>query len=128
MAIGLNRWQLYDAWNNQYYTLSMNPNEGGTPLIKKNVQREKTSTGKPLWLEGRDELLASEVKGTFRDRYTYDAFQDWLTRPRRIQVTDDLGRSFKVVFTEFTPERKPTRSALWRSAYTIRYQILQVLS
>src|SRR2546429_8784180 len=80
------RWTLTDSVTSQTYQVGTNPHEGGSPTLKKSVAKSNTSAGSPLLMEGQDEAQQASVSGVLLDRATYDAFVDWMTRPRPVAV------------------------------------------
>lgn len=122
------RWTLTDPTDDTSYTFEINPNDGGSPAHKKNFKSQGTTApaGRTLLFEGADDPQQLQFKGTVLSQAQYEAMVLWWSKRYQITLTDDLGRSFPIYITEFTPERKRSRSHPWRHDYTVTALILDV--
>lgn len=118
------RWTFYDGSTTE--TFELNPQSGGSPKLSRNVIGTPTVApdGTVLFFEGQPKPRTSSFTGVIRFESEYDFFESWIEKEVPIVVTDDLGRSFTIRITDWTPER--VRSALhpWKHNYTAEYIIL----
>lgn len=120
------RWVFEDLTDLSTWVIQVNPREGGAPEYRKNVAYQTTSgeDGKVLAFEGRDQAQTSEFSGVILTEEMYTTFVTWFEKRHQIRVTDDLGRSFMIYITGFSPKRKWSTTHPWRHDYTCTYTIL----
>ena len=120
---GVVRWILTDPVTLDTYEFPINPSDGGSPDYKKNINYVNTAgpSGNVLMFEGRDAPKQYTVTGTILEQSHYEAMITWFNKRYQLTLTDDLGRSFEIYITGFTPRR--VRSALYpyKHAYTMAY-------
>ncbi len=100
-------WELSDSVTATTYELPVNPNQGGTPSYSKNIQYRNTAGpgGKVLMFEGREEAKTIQVSGSILEQTLLDQLVVWYNKRNAIELTDDLGRIFRVYITSFSPTR-----------------------
>lgn len=120
------RWIFTDPTLATSYSFDVNPKEGGSPQYKKNIAIQNTLApgGKTLLYEGADEVQNLEFSGIIREQSQYDAMVLWFNKRHQIQVQDDLGRTYMVYITEFSPKRERSIQRHWKHSYTVRAIIL----
>ncbi len=114
------KWEFLDPNTSTTVEFEVNPNEGGTPPLKKNVTSHTTVAygGATILMEGNEppqDMIFSGIT------YTHQAYLDMVTmfsKRHQIQITDDLGRTYMVIFTDFVPKRERARSQPWKHSYT----------
>lgn len=116
------RWTFYDPVTVETYTMQVNPKEGGTPGLKKNVNYKATTaaTGRVLAFEGRDEPRMFDWSGTILTEQHLMDLTEWFNKRRQIQLTDDLGRQYWIYITDFTPKRERAVHHPWKHSYTMK--------
>jgi len=124
--MALVRWRFDDPTDASSYTFDMNPNEGGTPTLKKNMSYQNTAgpNGVVLAFEGRDNVETLTVSGVLKEEVQLIAFQTWYAKRHQITVTDDLLRVFTIYITGFNATRKRSIAYPWKHDYTLEYIIL----
>lgn len=117
------RWVFTDPTDSSTYEFEMNPSDGGSPAYQKTISYSNTAGqgGNVLMFEGRDTVRQYTVTGIILTQAAYEAMLLWFNKRHALTVTDDLGRTFSIYITGFTPRRK--RSALypWKHDYTLTY-------
>lgn len=108
------------------YLFEINPSDGGSPALKKNVIFKNTAApdGKTLIYEGRDDPATFTFSGTLLTQTQYNAFQTWFLKRQQILLTDDLGRSYYIYITAFTPKRTRAANNPWKHTYTVEAMTL----
>lgn len=119
------RWTLYDPNTSTTLTFAMNPNEGGTPPLKKTITYQATAAGgRTLAFQGRPDVQTIDISGTVLTEEDYQFFVDWYDVQNQMLLTDDLGREFWVVVIEFTATRVRAAHHPWKHTYTLKALIL----
>lgn len=120
------RWTLYDPSTTTTVTFAMNPNDGGSPPLKKNMTYQATAapSGRTLAFQGRQEAQTLDLSGTLLFEADYQFFLDWWDTQNQMLLTDDLGRQYWVVITEFTPKRVRAASHPWKHSYSLKCLIV----
>jgi len=114
------RWTFYDPFLAETYEFEVNPKEGGTPARKRNMTFQSTAAanGRTLAFEGRPDPPQIAFSGVLLTEAQLNAFDEWFFKSNQILLTDDLGRTSWVVFTEFTPKRERAVHFPWKHSYT----------
>jgi len=115
------KWIFTDPTNSTSYQFPMNPSDGGSPAYQKTISYSSAAGqgGNVLMFEGRDAVKTYSVTGTILTQEHYEAMITWFNKRHALTVTDDLGRTFSIYITGFTPRRR--RSALY--PYKHEYQL-----
>jgi hypothetical protein len=121
------RWTFFDPIVNETYTVPINPNSGDAPAFVKSLDYQASAApdGKTLVFEGRAEPRKLEMGGVVLERAHLEALEYWTKKRNRVVITDDMGRSFTVYITDFTPTREPRRSHPWRHTYQMSALLLE---
>lgn len=131
-------WTFTDPVTTEVYRWEVNPREdAGSHSINRTVGYA-TQAGMRRGTGGDDRmdtiLFESNVQQeTFSyTGYVYTAqhyaiMVDWCSRDYPLQLTDDLGRSWLVMVTQFTPSRVRSRQSRYKHAYTFSGIVLEEL-
>lgn len=115
------RWQFTDPTGAtpNTYVFEINPVEGGSPALKKNVIFKNTAApdGKTLIFEGRDDPAVFSFSGTLLTQTHFETLETWFLKRHQIVITDDLGRTFSVYITSFDPKRVRSPHVPWKHTY-----------
>lgn len=105
------RWQFIDVYQKGTapfeYVFEINPNDGGTPTITKNLTLQ-TNTGPNrtgIIQEGQSTQAQMTFSGIILTQTHLEALERWFDRRILIELHDDLGRVFRGVFSTFSPTR-----------------------
>lgn len=107
--------QLVYALEPSSYTFEINPNDGGTPSVQKNITASQ-STGpnrNPILQEGNSAAPQMPFSGVILTQEHLEALETWFDRRVFIKLTDDLGREFYGVFSRLDPRRVRRASNFW---------------
>lgn len=119
-------WVLSDPVTATTYDLPINPSSGGTPGYKKNIQYQNTAApgGKVLMFEGREDAKTISVSGSILEQTLLDQLVVWYNKRNPIELTDDLGRIFRVYITAFNPTRVRRATRPYFHEYQMELTIL----
>lgn len=122
------RWTFYDPTVPETYTFPINPNDGGTPGIAKNITTEVTAApdGSAIIFEGRPSPQTVTFDGTILDQSHLENLITWFSKEHQVRLTDDLGRQYWVYLTSFTPKRVRAATRPWKHTYSAEATILDV--
>lgn len=122
------RWVFTDPVTSETYEMEINPNEGGTPKLSKNISYQITTAPEPnsrvLMFEGRPQPRQGSFAGTILTEQHYNAMVQWYEKRNQIYVTDDLGRTFTIYITGFDAKRVRAIQHPWKHTYTCEYTII----
>lgn len=120
------RWIFYDITDDVSYTFDINPGEGGTPSYKKKVTYTSTTApnGKTLLFEGAREPQVLEWTGTIIEEDHLNSLHTWWDKEHQIRLTDDLGRVYHLIVTDFEPKRIRNAQRPWKHTYTMRATVI----
>jgi hypothetical protein len=120
------RWQFQDLTLLETYTFPVNPKDGFTPGVQKNITRSSTVApdGLTLVWEGTDKPQDVKWSGVILTQAHLDAFTLWAQKRHQIEVTDDLGRVFIIYIESFVPTRAYKTNYPWRHTYEITATIV----
>lgn len=118
------RWRFVDTVTSDVVTLPINPNQMSTPTAPRNFAWAWGSRWGNNRMRGIESPLDGAQSWTFSgvilSESQYDLLLSWAGRLSILEVTDHLGRTFKVVIQKFDPvERLPTATKPWRADYTM---------
>ena len=130
-AIAVQRWLLRDTATNAQWRMPINPDSMTSPLPRRQMkhaggwradQRVRTFITTP-------EATEWEWSGVIRTQAHYDQLVTWARKNVAVDVTDHLGRTFRVFITDFNPtDRRPTPHVPWRLRYSMKARILERVS
>ena len=119
------RWQLHDPVTSETYTFEINPNQGGSLALQKNVSYYATTAddSNTVFFEGSDTPQLVQVQGTLLSQAQYNNMVYWYSKRRQVQLTDDLGRVMWVYFAQWTPTRKWSYQFPWRHDWSASFYV-----
>jgi hypothetical protein len=106
------------------YTWEINPSDGGSPSIQKNMT-SLTNTGPNRMIlaqEGQSTVPALTFAGVILTQTHYETLELWFNRRVLIKLTDDLSRVFYGVFTAFNPKRVRRGANFWYHTFDAEFQ------
>lgn len=113
-------WIFYDPVNDITEIMEVNPNSGASPDYRKNLTKKGTSApdGPTLVFEGNPGAVQFPFSGVILTEAQYNfLFNAWDKR-YPIEITDDLGRVWRIYLETFSPKRKIAHDHPWRHDYT----------
>lgn len=116
------RWNFLDTTTSTTYEFAINPSNGGNPVYKKNIAQQNTVApgGKTLLFEGADSPQELSWDGTVLTQAQHEMFITWFQKRHQVQLTDDLGRSFMIYITEYTPTRQRSIHYPYKFSYNMK--------
>jgi hypothetical protein len=120
------KWVLSDPVTAETYTFEINPNQGGSTPLQKNITSYTTTAddGQIVLYEGADQPQLVQVQGTLLSQAQLTNLIYWYSKRRQVNLTDDLGRVTPVYFATFTPTRKWTVQSPWRHDWTAQFYVV----
>lgn len=114
-----NRWTFFDPTDATSATFENNPDQGAAPASEKNVVVQNTLAPghKTLLVAIANNVQQVDFSGTILTQSMYDLLVTWFSKPDPIELTDDLGRMWTIMFTKFTPKRVRKPENLWFHTY-----------
>jgi len=128
------RWQLRDVWETgptpYVYTLDVNPDEGGSPKVTKQMAvQSNTGPGRaPILQEGQTDPPTLSFSGAILTQGHYEALEYWHDRRVMLELTDDLNRVFRGVLTSFSPERTRRAFNVWFHRYSAEFSVFSYVN
>lgn len=117
------RWEIYDPDLDETWVFPMNPKSGALPDRQKNITEQALAApdapGKVLLFEGADSPSKLAWDGTILTEAFYNSMLDWFDKRRQVQLTDDLGHTWWVYLTKFTPTRINKHNYPWAMSYNV---------
>lgn len=116
-----NRWNFYDPTDLTTAEFDVNPKEGGSLAVEKNITTYSTVVegGTQLYMEGNEPVQEMSFSGTIRTQAQYDDMVTMFRKRHQIQLTDDLGRTFWIMISKFEPKRIRARATPWKHSYVV---------
>jgi hypothetical protein len=110
------RWTLSDPTTDESYTFEINPNQSTLLPLQKQVNFYSVAAedGTTVLYEGRD--APQKFSWTIAVLYEQQLLNlnYWYSKRTQVLLTDDLGRTCWVYFTDFQPTRKIATNYPWR--------------
>jgi hypothetical protein len=107
------------------YVFAINPNEGGSPTVQKNMTIS-SSVGPnraAILQEGQNTAPELTFSGTILTQAHFEAMEYWFDKRVAIEITDDLGRKFRGVFSRWEPARSRRPSNPWFHTYSAGFTL-----
>lgn len=119
------RWKFKDLSTLGEYTLAINPNQGGSPGIEKNVGsvHPLAPNRRAIMYEGSGFPSDLTFSGVILTKDHFEALESWAMKRTLIQITDDLGRVFQGVFKSFSPSRDRRAYNYWYHTYSATFAL-----
>lgn len=116
------RWTFKDVWStttNTIYTFEVNPNQGGSPQVTKNlnIAYNVGPNRGGILQEGQSTVPVLTFSGLLLTQTHYEAMETWFDKRVLIELKDDLGRTFRGVFSSFNPTRVRKPFNPWYHTY-----------
>jgi hypothetical protein len=122
------RWEVYDPDLDETWVFPMNPQSGALPERVKTITEQAVAAsdapGAALLFEGQDEPARLGWDGTILTEAFYLAMLTWFEKRRQLQLTDDLGQSWWVYLTKFSPKRMNRHNYPWAMTYSAECIVL----
>lgn len=124
------KWIFEDYWEAAAppysYTMAINPNDGGSPQVTKNmnVMANAGPNRMNLVQEGQSEVPTMDFSGIILDQAEYEAMEIWYDKRILIKITDDLGRQFYGIFNKWAPKRERRGGNFWYHTYDAEVSIV----
>lgn len=120
------RWTFTDPTLGETWTVPINPNDGGTPALAKNIHTAaRTAPGAGHVIqEGEDQPGEMTFSGVILTQDHLETFQDWFDRRVVLIMTDDLNREFSIYFKSFSATRKWSHQYPWRHDYQVSAMVV----
>lgn len=126
---GVVRWTFTDVWETgpapHTYTFHINPNTGGSPQVQKNfnILYNVGPNRGGIIQEGQSSVPTLTFSGVILTQEHYEALETWYDKRILIELVDDLGRTFRGVFSQFTPERTRRAHNPWYHTYSAGFNV-----
>jgi hypothetical protein len=123
------RWVFEDYWQTgptpYSYTWEINPNDGGSPTVEKNMTILQNTGPNRMNLvqEGANQVPTIAFSGSILTQAHYEALELWYDRRVLIKLTDDLLRTFYGVFSSFSPKRSRRAFNPWYHTYDAQFHV-----
>jgi hypothetical protein len=107
------------------YTFEINPNEGGSPTVQKNmtVLTNVGPTRGAILQEGAATPPELQFSGIILTQTHYEAMEYWFDKRVQLEITDDLGRKFRGIFSRWEPQRTRRAFNPWYHTYTAGFTV-----
>lgn len=107
------------------YVFEINPNDGGTPGVTKNILMSQNVGPNRVGIlqEGQSQAPVMAFSGVILAQAELEALEKWYDRRVLIQMTDDLGRVFYGVFSQFNPKRSRRATNVWYHTYDAQFTL-----
>lgn len=124
----MNRWTLHDTVTDEVWEMPINPDSMTSPepeRVLKFGQGYRQNSTRLRTIESPSDAREWSWSGAIRTKAHHDTLFDWASRHVPVEVTDHLGRTYRVVITQFdVTERQPTKSTPWRPRYQMTVRIM----
>lgn len=121
-------WLFTDTVVPATYSWPVNPNDGASPSYRKKISHQSTLApdSAALVYEGQGDPVQFSFSGTILTEEQYSAFVTWWKKRYPVRITDDLGRTFDVVFVDFEPKRVRSSTYPYRHTYQANCLVLDM--
>lgn len=117
------KWRFAEVWGEQFWHMPVNPNEGGSPTIEKEMNA--LSNAGPylgaILQEGRTSVPKLSFSGVILAQDHYEDLERWHLKRVLLDLDDDLGRTFRGVLVSFSPQRTRRAFNPWYHTYTAEF-------
>ena len=103
------------------YTFIINPNAFTPPPREASISSTQavSPTGGALLFQGRDKVVRLQFDGLVHTETFYNSLRTQLAKWYPVDLTDDQGNSWSVVFEKSTFKRVKRATNHWRFDYTV---------
>lgn len=124
------RWKFDDVWHKgpvpYSWTVEINPSDGGSPEVQKSltVSQNLGPRRGAIVQEGHQGIPTIQFSGSILTQAHYETFEFWFSKRVLLDLTDDLGRIFRGIFSSFQPTRTRRAFNPWYHTYTAEFQAM----
>jgi len=115
------RWKLtdYSTGSPVELTFSINPISFTPPGRTANLQTESTTApnGQPIVFQGYDKNKRLSFSGLVYSQSAYNDLDTWKDKRNVLELTDDQGQTWNVLFSSWNWTRKKSALNQWRFDY-----------
>ncbi len=120
IVINVTRWIFFDPTDSSTDEFELNPTDQSLPKNRTIATKSRRFTGaKTVIVTNSQGIEEFSFDGTILTETMYNLFTLWFNKGHPIEITDDLGRTFSVYITKFTPRRELRKSVPWFHTYTV---------
>jgi hypothetical protein len=107
------------------YVFEINPNDGGSPVMQKNFNFSHSVGPRrgSIIQEGASEAPRVAFSGIILSREQYYAIEFWYQKRIMLDLTDDLGRTFRGALDSWTPKRSRRSQNFWYHTYDAEFVV-----
>lgn len=107
------------------YTFEINPNEGGSPTIQKNmtVLSNVGPNRGAILQEGNATPAELNFSGVILTQTQYELMEYWFDKRLALEITDDLTRKFRGIFSRWEPQRIRRAFNPWYHTYNAGFTV-----
>lgn len=124
----MNRWTLKDTTTDEVWEMPINPDSMTSPEPDRQLsfgQGFRKNTRLRTYARP-SEAKEWEWSGVIRTQAHHDTLHEWALRGVPVEVSDHLGRTYRVVIAKFdVTDRRPTKTVSWRLRYTMSVRIVR---
>lgn len=115
------RWTFRDTVTSETWTMPINPDAMTSPQPSKQLKHAigvRYGLNRVRTFMSAPQPVQWSWEGVIRSQEHHDALLAWAGRTHPVEVTDHLGRTWKVLFQKFEPtDRQPTATTPVRERY-----------
>lgn len=135
-----NAWQFYDPFLDETYILPVNPSEetDSPDSIAKDLAyssyggihraSDGTDQNSAIIFTSNRETVEASYNGRVYDDEQKKALEYWVDKDSPIEVTDDLGKSYTVLFNGLSFSRLRTMNYSLKLDYVLKFTVLNRIS
>lgn len=114
-------WVFTDPYTSDTVTLEVNPKEADSPQLSRQITYASPAAPGSGFVaqEGRQKPQTMSFTGITLSEDQYNVWITWFSKNTPFDITDDLGRTFRVYVTDFKPKRVRSVNFPWRHEYTV---------
>lgn len=119
------KWKFSEVHGTETWTWPINPNEGGSPTFEKQLTISSNTgpnTG-TIIQEGRMQAPVLSFSGSILTQEQYEKLEEWFFLRALLDLEDDLGRTFRGVFSAYSPDRARRASRPWYHTYSAQFTV-----
>lgn len=121
------RWTFLDTSDSSTATFEMNPGAGGTPgRTRRTSQNRLADSVRVLVYANSEDAATLEFSGTILTQGFYELLLAWFNKTNPVEIHDDLGRVYTVVFTKYDAKREWKANVPWYHTYDATATVLGV--
>jgi hypothetical protein len=118
-------WIFTDIATGDEYEFAVNPLDADIPdSPSKNITTKYTASGLPINTEGRRAVSEFSFSGTILYEEHFNKMNEWFDKSTQINLSDDLGRKYWIVLTNFSPTRRYKPEYPWMHEYSANAVVL----